>query len=91
MASKPGTKTVIKQLHPTLKACACGYIGSRTQLYKHFDTEHKQLGSSLKFFAKHGEVPLNLGDARLAHAQQFITACTAGRSNCVNRVTTTTE
>jgi hypothetical protein len=55
---------MIKKLHPTLKACACGFIGTRSQLYNHLRCP--QLGATAReFFTLHGEVPLNEDDPRL--------------------------
>jgi len=72
---------MIKQLHPTLKACKCGMVGTRSQLYKHFDYFYRKLAVEVAtrrsdktlnqlFFTSHGEVPLNEDDPRthqLAH------------------------
>ena len=60
---------MIKQLHPSLKACRCGYICTKRELYKHFDDIRRTLRvfgeSPREFFAGHGEVPLNVDDPRL--------------------------
>lgn len=45
----------IKKLHPTLKKCACGWVGSKRDLYIHF----AELRRSHLFYYEHGEVPLN--------------------------------
>jgi hypothetical protein len=59
-------------LHPTLKKCKCGYIGTRSQLYKHFDSEavkhandaiRKIAGFESKFTCIHGEVPLRANES----------------------------
>lgn len=58
---------MIRKLHPTLKACKCGFIGVRSSLYKHFDnelTEWKLSGDQKSFYIHHGEVPLNENDPR---------------------------
>jgi len=52
---------MIKQLHPTLKRCKCGFIGTRSALYKHFEP----LTKLSDFTTKHGEVPLNEDDPRI--------------------------
>ena len=59
---------MIKQLHPTLKACKCGYIGSRAELYKHFDIVQayfKEHGHEKEFSTLHGESVLNIDDPRI--------------------------
>lgn len=60
---------MIKQLHPSLKKCACGYIGTKRELYKHFEDIQrtmKAMGESPReFWAGHGEVPLNVDDPKL--------------------------
>lgn len=77
-------KTPFKPSHPTLKACKCGYVGSRSQLYKHFDYFHRKLAVEVAtgrshqtlnqlFFATHGEVPLNEDDPKLLQYYQLIT------------------
>jgi hypothetical protein len=57
---------MIKPLHPTLKACRCGFIGPRSAFYKHLDFEVKNYTAARLFFLDHGEVPLNSDDPRLA-------------------------
>lgn len=56
-------RVMIEKLHPTLKKCGCGFIGTKQQYQKHFDSElsaTKKLGWSLKaFYQLHGEVPIN--------------------------------
>jgi hypothetical protein len=65
---------MIKQLHPTLKACKCGLIASRTELYKHFDATRFSDGQPVKgWFDMHGEVPLNMDDLRLAPKPILVT------------------
>lgn len=54
----------IKKLHPTLKACKCGFIGTSGQLYKHYDSNKFRQIPDCDFFAQHGEVPLNEDDPR---------------------------
>lgn len=60
---------MIKQLHPTLKACKCNYIGTKRELYKHFDDTRRTMKAmgepAREFFVAHGEVPLNVDDPRL--------------------------
>lgn len=55
--------------HPSLKACGCGFIGSKTGLYNHIDhelTRSKERGEPSKdFWLLHGEVPLNVDDPRI--------------------------
>lgn len=66
---------MIKQLHPTLKACKCNYIGTKRELYKHFDDTRRTMKAmgepAREFFAGHGEVPLNVDDPRLNVAAQL--------------------
>jgi hypothetical protein len=53
----------VKQLHPTLKKCACGWIGTKTKFFDHIDEAEGLEGLSAKeFWTKHGEIPLNVGD-----------------------------
>lgn len=58
----------IKHLHPTLKACKCGFVGTRTGLLNHMGNQRRQLklhgDSPREFYVLHGEVPLNEGDPR---------------------------
>lgn len=60
---------MIKPLHPSLKACKCGYICTKRELYKHFDDIRRTMKAlnepAREFFAGHGEVPLNVDDSRL--------------------------
>lgn len=52
----------VKKLHPTLKKCACGYTGTKEQLYKHLKSQkefYNLVGNVKKFYVLHGEVPLN--------------------------------
>jgi hypothetical protein len=52
-----------KKLHPTLKKCACGWIGTKTGFYDHIDDAEASEDSSAKeFWTKHGEVPCNVDD-----------------------------
>lgn len=58
---------MIKQLHPTLKKCKCGFIGKRNELYKHLDRARSAFDPNSKnFFKFHGEVPLNVDDPSIA-------------------------
>jgi hypothetical protein len=66
---KPLTRSPFTPLHPTLKACKCGFIGTRSQLYKHFNREQEPVDGLVDmdartFFTLHGEVPLNEDDPR---------------------------
>ena len=60
---------MIKQLHPSLKACKCGLICTKRELYKHFDDTRRTMKAfgepAREFWAGHGEVPLNVDDSRL--------------------------
>jgi hypothetical protein len=60
---------MIKQLHPTLKKCRCHYIGTKRELYKHFDQVRRRMKvfgePPREFFVAHGEVPLNTDDPKL--------------------------
>lgn len=53
-----------KLLHPTLKACHCGFIGVRNEFYKHMDAEVKNYTDARLFFESHGEAVLNSDDPR---------------------------
>jgi hypothetical protein len=55
----------IKQLHPTLKACKCGFIGTKTEFYNHMNETVKQYTAARQFFTEHGEAVLNFDDPRL--------------------------
>src|SRR6266478_6090809 len=59
---------MIKTLHPSLKACKCGYIGTRSELYRHFAQANSGIVklSNAEFFGRHGEVPLNVDDPRVS-------------------------
>jgi hypothetical protein len=66
----PPTRSPFTPLHPTLKACKCGFIGTKRNLYKHFDSQYGKFGNDLMrlqsdFFIYHGEVPLNEDDPRI--------------------------
>jgi hypothetical protein len=61
---------MIRSLHPTLKACKCGYIGSRSMFYKHMDAEVTNYTSAQQFFINHGEAVLNIDDPRVATTPQ---------------------
>jgi hypothetical protein len=75
-AASTNSMPTIKKLHPTLKACKCGFMGSRTGLYNHLkQTERnvvKIMGYSWSdYYAKHGEVPLNEDDPRTKVGEQL--------------------
>ena len=74
---------MIKQLHPSLKACKCGYICTKRELYKHFEDIQrtmKALNEPIReFFAAHGEVPLNVDDPRLDVESQLIASLTTSK------------
>jgi hypothetical protein len=77
----------IKKLHPTLKACKCGFIGTRGQLYIHFSDAQSKLAEELRsemgvgvatkvkfnqrYYSEHGEVVLNEDDPRLDLSEQL--------------------
>ena len=68
---------MIKQLHPTLKACKCGYIGNKQSLYKHFEHVRTQLQSHYpsqedQFYFQHGESILNVDDPRLTRSMNSL-------------------
>jgi hypothetical protein len=54
----------IKRLHPTLKKCACGFVGSKHLFLQHMDVmlmSARSGGEDAKvFWQKHGEVPYNI-------------------------------
>ncbi len=58
---------MIKTLHPSLKACKCGYVGTRSELYRHLAQANNGIVklSNAEFFGRHGEVPLNADDPRV--------------------------
>lgn len=64
-------------LHPTLKKCACGYIGTKRELYKHFDDVKRMLtahGEPMReFLVCHGEVPLRPNDPKLVELNNLNT------------------
>lgn len=64
--------TPFKPLHPTLKKCKCNYIGTKRELYKHFDDTRRTMKAmgepAREFFVAHGEVPLNADDPRVSEA-----------------------
>ena len=63
------SRRMTKQLHPTLKACNCGFIGPRTQFYKHMDLMVKEHSNAKEFFKSHGEAVLNFDDPRVQVVQ----------------------
>lgn len=56
----------VKRLHPTLKKCACGFVGTRTEFYNHlaFGEELETQAEMNAFWTKHGEIPYNIGDTQ---------------------------
>lgn len=60
-------------LHPTLKACKCGMIGTKTQFYSHMDQWGKLYEESKlpNFWKDHGEVPINADDPRTQLSAQL--------------------
>ncbi len=62
-------------LHPSLKKCKCHYIGTKRELYKHFDDVRRRMRvfnePAREFFAGHGEVPLRVDDPKLNLEQQL--------------------
>lgn len=56
----------IKKLHPTLKKCLCGQVGTKSQFLRHMEYEREQSRRRgehcVVFWKKHGEIPLNVGD-----------------------------
>jgi hypothetical protein len=46
-----------RQMHPTLKACACGFVGNKYELEKHFAGESTSGQSPREFWTQHGEIP----------------------------------
>lgn len=69
--------TSTSRIHPSLKACKCGFIGTRAQLYKHFDHWKdicRELGES--FVHKHGESLLLVDDPRLNVEKQLLGSIT---------------
>lgn len=51
----------LRRLHPTLKKCACGFVGPKREFYGHMDRRIKELGKDV--WNEHGEVPLNEDEA----------------------------
>jgi hypothetical protein len=79
---------MIKQLHPTLKKCKCHYIGTKRELYKHFDQVQRRMKvfgePAREFFVAHGEVPLNVDDPRLnleSQLEQSLCICRDKKTN----------
>ncbi len=69
------TQTTISRLHPTLKACECGFIGTKRAFYRHLDTteeDYRTLGKFPDFYVDHGEVPLNEDDPRLTVREAWL-------------------
>jgi hypothetical protein len=60
----PENHKPIQRLHPTFKACSCGFVGTRAQFYHHIGEWMKHYTEPKKFFADHGEVPINEDDPR---------------------------
>ena len=53
---------MIKQLHPTLKACNCGFVGTKTAFLNHMESKERLaifMCQTDKFWKEHGEIPLN--------------------------------
>jgi hypothetical protein len=55
-------------LHPTLKLCGCGFIGTKKEFLDHIEIQEKMAKflrvSSRQFWETHGERVLNEGDPR---------------------------
>lgn len=52
-----------RKLHPTLKKCACGWIGAKKGYFDHIDDAESDEGLSAKeFWTKHGEIPCYVDD-----------------------------
>jgi hypothetical protein len=65
-----------RSLHPTLKACKCGKVFTRSQLYRHFGAllaYYKQHGNQAAYPTMHGEVPLFVGDPRVPTRKETTT------------------
>ena len=58
------TASPIQRLHPTFRACRCGFVGTKTQFYNHMGEWTKHFSNAKAFFAEHGEVPINEDDPR---------------------------
>lgn len=55
----------IRPLHPRLKKCACGLVGTKDEVYRHLevgDQQAKALRMTKEFWTEHGEIPFNEGD-----------------------------
>jgi len=53
---------VVKQLHPTLKACNCGFVGTKLAFLNHMEAKERLaifMRQTDKFWREHGEIPLN--------------------------------
>lgn len=72
-------------MHPTLKKCKCHYIGTKRELYKHFDDVRRRMKQfnepAREFFAGHGEVPLNVDDPKLNVEQALEASLTVREQN----------
>jgi len=63
----------IQRLHPTIKGCRCGFIGTKTQLYNHLGEWTKHYKTSKEFFAEHSEVPINENDPKVQQSASIAT------------------
>jgi hypothetical protein len=77
---------MIKPLHPTLKACHCGFIGTRSALYKHLDFEVKNYTNAKEFFNQHGEAVLDVIDPRCSLEVQLEQSLTQKRRELINNL-----
>ncbi len=80
-----GDSSPFTPLHPSLKKCKCGYIGTKRELYKHFDDIRRTMKamneSAREFFAGHGEVPLRTDDPKLNLESQLEASLAEAENN----------
>jgi hypothetical protein len=53
------SESPFQPLHPTLKKCKCGFIGTRVKFYDHMDVAVDEYPNAKAFWEEHGEVPLS--------------------------------
>jgi hypothetical protein len=64
-------KNPFRKLHPTLKICRCGFIGTSSAFHNHMEVQERELVhrtgrmSICAFFERHGESLLYEDDERL--------------------------
>lgn len=85
---------MVKRLHPTLKACACGFVGTKNEFLKHMEAKERLaifMRQTDAFWKEHGEIPLNedgtTGSGRkLIEVDDIETAVLRGLSECREKI-----